>query len=39
MKTTAITNVRVFDGEELSELRTVVIENGLISSKTTGDIT
>lgn len=38
MKTTAITNVRVFDGEKLSELRTVVIENGLISSKTTGDI-
>jgi imidazolonepropionase-like amidohydrolase len=38
MKTIAITNVRVFDGNTLTELKTVVIENGLISSKTTGDI-
>jgi imidazolonepropionase-like amidohydrolase len=31
----AITNVRVFDGNGLTEERTVVIENGLISSETT----
>lgn len=31
MTRTAITNVRVFDGDALSELRTVVIEDGLIS--------
>lgn len=33
----AITNVRVFDGNGLSEPRTVVIENGLISDKITAD--
>lgn len=37
MSTTAITNVRVFDGENLTEPKTVVIENGLISGKTIGD--
>lgn len=35
----AIINVRVFDGKGLSEPRTVVIENGLISDKTTADKT
>jgi len=38
MNTIAITNVRVFDGTELSELMTVVIENGLISSRKTGEV-
>jgi len=38
MSTIAITNVRVFDGTKLTELRTVVIENGIISKLTTGDI-
>jgi dihydroorotase-like cyclic amidohydrolase len=37
MSTIAITNVRVFDGMKLSEPKTVVIEEGLISSKTTGE--
>lgn len=35
----AITNIRVFDGEKLSGLKTVVIEDGLISSATTADTT
>ena len=39
MYTTAITNVRVFNGENLTEPKTIVIENGVISEKTTGDIT
>ena len=38
MSTTAITNVRVFNGENLTEPNTIVIENGVISEKTTGDI-
>ena len=38
MSTIAITNVHVFDGNELSMQRTVVIENGRISSLTTGEI-
>lgn len=33
MSTIAITNVQVFDGSKLTALRTVVIENGLISNK------
>lgn len=33
----AITNVKVFDGYALTEERTVVIENGLISAATTAD--
>lgn len=33
----AITNVKVFDGNALTEERTVVIENGLISPATTAD--
>jgi imidazolonepropionase-like amidohydrolase len=37
MSTIAITNVRVFDGTKLTELRTVVIENDIISTLTTGD--
>lgn len=36
-KATAITNVRVFDGFQMSELTTVVMENGLISAKTNAD--
>lgn len=35
--TTAIINVRVFDGKGLSAPKTVVFENGLISDKKTGD--
>ena len=35
--TIAITNVRVFEGNELSELKTIVIEDGLISSHTSGE--
>lgn len=35
--TVAITNVRVFDGKNLTALRTVVIENGLISSAATAE--
>jgi len=38
MSTIAITNVRVFEGTKLSNIKTVVIENGLISSKTMGEI-
>ena len=38
MNTIEITNVRVFDGTKLSELKTVVIENGIISSLTNGEI-
>jgi len=34
----AITYVRVFGGTKLTELRTVVIENGLISRLIIGDI-
>lgn len=37
-QTTAITNVRVFDGFQMSDLTTVVMENGMISDKTTGDV-
>jgi imidazolonepropionase-like amidohydrolase len=37
MGTTAIKNVNVFDGEKLVTGKTVVIENGLISDKTTSD--
>ncbi len=33
----AITNVRVFDGKGLTGERTVIIENGIISSATTAD--
>ena len=33
----AITNVKVFDGSALSEERTVVIENGIISAATTAN--
>lgn len=33
----AITNVRVFDGNKLSKLKTVVIENGVITSATKGE--
>ncbi len=33
----AITNVRVFDGNALTEERTMVIENGVISNATTAD--
>jgi imidazolonepropionase-like amidohydrolase len=36
---TAITNVRVFDGQGLSDLRTVFIEDGKISDKTTAATT
>lgn len=36
--TIAITNVRVFEGDKLSDPKTIVIEDGLISSRTTGDI-
>ena len=39
MCTIAITNVRVFDGSKLTALRTVVIENGLISNKLTASKT
>ncbi len=35
----AITNVKVFDGNALTEERTVVIENGIISTATTADTT
>ncbi len=35
----AITNVRVFDGNALTEERTVVIDNGVISDATTADRT
>lgn len=35
----AITNVRVFDGKKLSKPKTVVIENGLISSKKNAELT
>ncbi len=35
----AITNVRVFDGNALTEERTVVIENGVISDAPTADTT
>ncbi len=35
----AITNVKVFDGNALTEERTVVIDNGVISSATTADTT
>ena len=35
----AITNVRVFDGKELTDERTVVIDNGVISDATTADST
>ena len=37
-QTTAITNVRIFDGYKMSDLTTLVIENGLIADKTTADI-
>ena len=37
-KATAITNVRVFDGFQLSEMTTVVMENGLISDKKDADV-
>lgn len=37
-KAIAITNVRVFDGFRMSETTTVVMENGLISDKTTADM-
>ena len=33
-----IANVRVFDGHGMSDLATVVIEDGIISDKTTGDL-
>ena len=39
MSTTAITNVRVFNGTCLSEPTTIMIENGLISEKAAGEIT
>lgn len=35
--TTAITNVRIFDGEKMNDNSRVVIENGLISDKTSAD--
>ncbi len=35
----AITNVKVFDGNALTEERTVVIDNGVISNATTADTT
>ncbi len=35
----AITNVKVFDGNALTEERTVVIDNGVISNATTADST
>ena len=35
----ALTHVRVFDGKELTEERTVVIDNGVISAATTADTT
>lgn len=38
MSTTEIANVKIFDGEKVSEAKSIVIEDGLISSKTTGDI-
>ncbi|MCC0670049.1 MULTISPECIES: amidohydrolase family protein [unclassified Clostridioides] len=38
MATTEIANARIFDGEKLLEAKSIVIEDGLISSKTTGDI-
>jgi len=38
MKTIEIKNVHVFDGLKLSELKSVVIENGAISSKLEGEI-
>jgi imidazolonepropionase-like amidohydrolase len=37
MPTIAIENVRIFDGTKLTEPKTIVIENGLISEKTSGD--
>ena len=37
MSTIAITNVHVFDGTKLSKLKTICIENGVISSRTIGD--
>jgi len=37
MSTIAITNVHVFEGTKLSELKTIVIENGLISSGLIGE--
>ena len=36
-ETIAITNVKVFDGNALTEERTVVIDNGVISDATTAD--
>ena len=38
-ETIAITNVKVFDGNALTDERTVVVENGVISSATTADRT
>ena len=38
-ETIAITNVKVFDGNTLTEERTVVIDNGIISNATTADTT
>ncbi len=38
-KTIAITNVRVFDGNALTDERTVIIDNGVISDATTADRT
>jgi imidazolonepropionase-like amidohydrolase len=38
-ETIAITNVKVFDGNALSEERTVVIDNGIISNATTAGTT
>ncbi len=37
-KATAITNVRVFDGFQLSEMTTLVMENGLISGRKDADV-
>lgn len=36
MSTTAVTNVRIFNGEYLTEPTTIMFENGLILEKTTG---
>ena len=37
-ETTAITNVKIFDGNTVTGERTVVIENGVISTATTADM-
>jgi imidazolonepropionase-like amidohydrolase len=38
MVSTEINNIRIFDGRKLTNMENVVIENGIISDKTVGDI-